>query len=67
MAPFIGDDDMLSHLLRLLASPACEVEIRLLAPVSSDTRSRNELSRHSQALIADVIQPDIAQQQAEAA
>lgn len=52
VAPFVGDDDMLSHLLRLLSSSACEVEIRLLAPIPSESRSRNELARHSQAAIA---------------
>ena len=67
VAPFIGDDDMLSHLLRLLASPACEVEIRLLAPVPSDSRSRNELARHCQAMIANVLQPDMPQDPAQAA
>ena len=67
VAPFIGDDDMLSHLLRLLASPACEVEIRLLAPVPSESRSRNELARHCQAMIANVLQPDMPQEQAAAA
>jgi 1-acyl-sn-glycerol-3-phosphate acyltransferase len=58
---------MLSHLLRLLASPACEVEIRLLAPVPSESRSRNELARHCQAMIANVLQPDMPQEQAAAA
>lgn len=67
VAPFIGDDDMLSHLLRLLASPACEVEIRLLAPVPSDTRSRNELARHCQTMIASVLQPNRPQEQEQAA
>lgn len=56
VAPFIGDDDMLSHLLRLLSQPACEVEIRLLAPIPSASRSRNELARHSQAMIASALQ-----------
>lgn len=67
VAPFIGDDDMLSHLLRLLASPACEVEIRLLAPVPSKSRSRNELARHCQTMIANVLQPDMPQEPAQAA
>ena len=67
VAPFIGDDDMLSHLLRLLASPACEVEIRLLAPVPSESRSRNELARHCQAMITNVLQPDMPQEQEQAA
>ena len=56
VAPFVGDDDMLSHLLRLLSQPACEVEIHLLAPIPSASRSRNELARHSQAMIASALQ-----------
>lgn len=67
VAPFIGDDDMLSHLLRLLSGTACEVEILLLAPITSDTRNRNELARHSQALIAAALQLESSQEQAEAA
>ncbi|SFW17160.1 1-acyl-sn-glycerol-3-phosphate acyltransferase [Pseudomonas sp. NFACC19-2] len=68
VAPFIGDDDMLSHLLRLLSSSACEVEIRLLAPIPSESRSRNELARHSQAIIASALLLNAAEQeQAEAA
>jgi 1-acyl-sn-glycerol-3-phosphate acyltransferase len=47
---------MLSHLLRLLSQPACEVEIHLLAPIPSASRSRNELARHSQAMIASALQ-----------
>ena len=70
VSPFIGDDDMLSHLLRLLANPACEVEIRLLQPIPSESRSRNELARHCQALIASALQletPAMAATEAEAA
>ncbi|QMV64720.1 lysophospholipid acyltransferase family protein [Pseudomonas berkeleyensis] len=66
VAPFIGDDDMISHLLRLLSSSASEVEIRLLQPIPSDTRSRNELARHSQASIAAALQPESSQEQAAA-
>jgi len=61
---------MLSHLLRLLSSSACEVEIRLLAPIPSESRSRNELARHSQATIACALQletPAMVPTEAEAA
>uniref|UniRef100_A4XRC6 Lyso-ornithine lipid acyltransferase n=1 Tax=Ectopseudomonas mendocina (strain ymp) TaxID=399739 RepID=A4XRC6_ECTM1 len=67
VAPFVGDDDMLSHLLRLLSSPAGEVEIHLLSPIPSESRSRNELARHSQAIIASALQLHAPQEQAEAA
>lgn len=58
IAPFIGDDDMLSHLLRLLGSRIGEVEIRLLEPIATQSRSRNELARDSQAMIAAALQLD---------
>lgn len=70
VAPFVGDDDMLSHLLRLLSSSACEVEIRMLEPIPSESRSRNELARHSQAAIACALQlqtPTMGPTEAEAA
>ena len=67
VAPFVGDDDMLSHLLRLLSSPPGEVEIRLLQPIPSATYSRNELARHSQAIIASALRLDTPPEQAEAA
>ncbi|MCY1556388.1 hypothetical protein D9M68_931310 [compost metagenome] len=43
---------MLSHLLRLLGSNVAEVEIRLLSPIPSQSRQRNELARHAQTAIA---------------
>lgn len=52
VAPFVGDDDMLSHLLRLLRSQAGEVRIQLLAPLASNSASRNELARQAQSRIA---------------
>lgn len=67
VAPFIGDDDLLSHLLRLLGSRIGEVEIRLLAPIASQSRNRNELARHSQAAIAAALQLDSPLEQAQAA
>ncbi|NQD93572.1 1-acyl-sn-glycerol-3-phosphate acyltransferase [Pseudomonas sp. CrR25] len=52
VAPFIGDDDMLSHLLRLLGSEVAEVQIRLLPPIASTALNRNELARRAQAAVA---------------
>jgi 1-acyl-sn-glycerol-3-phosphate acyltransferase len=48
VAPFIGDDDMLSHLLRLLGSDLSEVQIQLLTPIASADLSRNALARAAQ-------------------
>lgn len=52
VAPFIGDDDMLSHLLRLLRTDVAEVQIQLLAPIASGELNRNQLARRAQAAVA---------------
>ncbi|MBT8768811.1 lysophospholipid acyltransferase family protein [Metapseudomonas boanensis] len=44
VAPFIGDDDLLSHLLRLLRNERAEVHIQLLEPIASAGLSRTQLS-----------------------
>ena len=51
VAPFIGDDDMLSHLLRLLGSDIAEVHIQLLSPIASAELNRNALARAAQQAI----------------
>lgn len=51
IAPFIGDDDMLSHLLRLFRSDVATVEIQLLQPIASSEQNRNTLARQAQAVI----------------
>ncbi|MDM8347312.1 lysophospholipid acyltransferase family protein [Pseudomonas sp. sp1636] len=60
--PFIGDDDMLSHLLRLLASDPIDVQIRLLQPIASASLNRNQLARRAQAAVAGAFEPDSSTQ-----
>lgn len=48
VAPFIGDDDLPSHLLRLFASDRARVQIQLLAPIPSAGQERNALARQAQ-------------------
>ena len=55
VAPFVGDDDLLSHLLRLLDSDMAEVRVDLLAPIPSQARNRNELARSAQAAVAEAL------------
>lgn len=55
IAPFIGDDDLLSHLRRLLRSEVADVEIYLLAPLETQGRSRNELARQAQAAVEQAL------------
>ncbi|MDH4652543.1 1-acyl-sn-glycerol-3-phosphate acyltransferase [Pseudomonas sp. JG-B] len=51
VAPFIGEDDLLSHLVRLLRSDLAEVEIRLLEPVSSQGLTRTVLSQKAKSAV----------------
>ncbi|MFT0516610.1 MULTISPECIES: lysophospholipid acyltransferase family protein [unclassified Pseudomonas] len=51
IAPFIGDDDLVSHLMRLFAAPRGEVCIELLAPISSIGKERAALAFQAQQAI----------------
>ena len=55
IAPFIGDDDMLSHLLRLLRSDIGEVQIQLLPTIDSQSGNRNELARRAHAAVSTAL------------
>lgn len=47
-APFVRDDDLLSHLLRLLAQPRGQVRIHLLEPLASHGKGRTLLGLQAQ-------------------
>ena len=53
LAPFIGDDELPGHLLRLLGAEVAEVQIHLLPPIDSRGRSRDDLARLSQQAVAE--------------
>lgn len=55
VAPFIGDDDLLSHLFRLLAADVAVVEIQLLQPIDSRGMERNRLARSCHTAIAEAL------------
>jgi 1-acyl-sn-glycerol-3-phosphate acyltransferase len=62
IAPFIGDDDLLSHLRRLFANEVSDVHIQLLAPIESHGKERAALAFEAQsavqvALFGEVTQP----------
>ncbi|EIK98086.1 phospholipid/glycerol acyltransferase [Pseudomonas sp. M47T1] len=48
LAPFIGDDDLLSHLMRLFSNDVADVEIHLLAPIASAGMERAALAYQAQ-------------------
>jgi 1-acyl-sn-glycerol-3-phosphate acyltransferase len=62
IAPFIGDDDLLSHLRRLFANEVSDVHIQLLQPILSQGKERAALAFQAQqavqvALFGDAAQP----------
>jgi 1-acyl-sn-glycerol-3-phosphate acyltransferase len=62
LAPFIGDDDLLSHLMRLFANDQGKVEIHLLKPIACHGQERAALAFQAQqavqkALFGEVVQP----------
>lgn len=62
LAPFIGDDDLLSHLMRLFANDLGEVHIHLLKPIACQGQERAALAFAAQqaihqALFGDLVQP----------
>lgn len=60
LSPFVDDDDLLPHLLRLLSSTKVEVEIQLLEPLCSQDASRDELASRSRNMIARALFTDPA-------
>lgn len=58
IAPFIGDDDLLSHLMRLFSHDTAEVEIHLLEPIACLNQERTVLAfRAQQAIERVLVQP----------
>ncbi len=55
LAPFISDDDLLSHLLRLFAHDQAEVHIHLLAPIASQGQERAALAFKAQQAVHEVL------------
>lgn len=67
IAPFIGDDDLLSHLLRLFAQDRATVQIQLLAPIASLGLERNALARQAQRAVQVALFGEVAEPQRQAA
>jgi len=58
LAPFIGDDDLVSHLKRLFDNDRGVVEVHLLPALSSAHQDRNLLARQAHAAIRAVVCED---------
>ena len=48
VAPFVGDDDLVSHLMRLLGEDVAEVRISVLEPIPTRNRERAALAFEAQ-------------------
>ncbi|MEQ1440716.1 lysophospholipid acyltransferase family protein [Fontimonas sp. SYSU GA230001] len=51
VAPFIGDDDLLSHILRLLREPEIVAEIVYGEPIATQGLERDALARHAETAV----------------
>ena len=60
IAPYIGDDDLLSHLLRLFSHDQADVEIHLLEPIASQGQERAALAFRAQEAIRRVVTAPVA-------
>ena len=56
VAPFIGDDSLGAHLLRLLRTPALEVRVSYGPPIRT-AASRDELAQEAAAFVRGALQP----------
>jgi 1-acyl-sn-glycerol-3-phosphate acyltransferase len=55
LAPFIGDDDLLSHLMRLFGNDRGDVQIHLLKPIDCQGRERAALAFEAQQAVQRVL------------
>lgn len=51
VAPFIGDDALFPHILRLLREPALQIDVTYCAPIAAAAYERDELARRAHAAI----------------
>ena len=59
--PVVGDDDLLSHLLRLFSHEQGDVEIHLLEPIASHAQERAVLAFRAQEAIRRVVSAPVTQ------
>ncbi len=55
VAPFIGEDEFLPHLLRVLAEPGVDVELHFAPPLSAHGRERGELAAETRSVISSTL------------
>ena len=58
VAPFIGDDALLPHLLRVIRHPHLGVQVRFLEPLDTSGLLRRQISEYCQCAIAEALGVD---------
>lgn len=56
VAPFVGEDDLVSHLLRLLRHPQLEAGLMLLPPFQAGDLDRRRIAGRCRSMIADALE-----------
>ena len=57
IAPYVGDDTLLWHILAMLRNPGLDVEVQYLPPIEPGTQDRNALASLARDAIVAVLQP----------
>lgn len=57
IAPFIGDDDLVSHVLRLLKEPELIAEVHYCAPIRTAGLSREQAAAAAQRSVESIVKP----------
>lgn len=60
VAPFIGDDDFVSHLIRLLRGPALRAELVFLSPIAAEGQTARGLAGIAQSRVSEVLERQLA-------
>ncbi len=55
MAPFIGDDDLVSHLLRLMWCGGLDIEVSFAEPLDPSSSTREQLAEAARAAICEAL------------
>ncbi|MCY1449869.1 hypothetical protein D9M71_666370 [compost metagenome] len=63
LAPFIGDDELTSHLRRLFGEDRATVEIHLLDMLPSIGQDRSQLARRAREMILERIVDEVEEQE----
>ncbi|MGA8136595.1 lysophospholipid acyltransferase family protein [Pseudomonas sp. MWU12-2345] len=61
LAPFIGDDDLLSHLMRLFSNDQGDVEIQILEPIACNGQERAALAFQAQQAVQMALFGEVAE------